>query len=205
MAIQQSGDLQVAFTGGGMPMVSSPVTVTNTTGIPVKGGEFHKYATFNRPADTTAYAVGDLLANSTTAGSVTPVYVDLGITNAIIRGADMSATNTAWPASTTIRWHVFDSLPTYGVGDNGAAFPTSPGAGQIGCSGHRLGYIDVTPDVWLTNRAVGHGTPTSPPTDIHFVSPDSVQTGVWVVPEVRTAFTPASATTFVVGLFGLAA
>src|SRR5688572_29350805 len=30
-------------------------------------------ATFNRPADTTAYSIGDLVANNTAAGSVTPL------------------------------------------------------------------------------------------------------------------------------------
>jgi hypothetical protein len=34
-------------------------------------------ATFTRPSDTTAYASGDLVANSTTAGSVTPLTLTL--------------------------------------------------------------------------------------------------------------------------------
>lgn len=34
----------------------------------------HLEATFTRPADTTQYAVNDLVANSTTAGSVVPMY-----------------------------------------------------------------------------------------------------------------------------------
>ena len=35
-------------------------------------------ATLTRPADTTAYASGDLVANSTTAGSVTPLTFNAG-------------------------------------------------------------------------------------------------------------------------------
>jgi acetyl-CoA acetyltransferase len=36
-------------------------------------------STITRPADTTAYAAGDLVANSTTAGSVTPFIFDLSL------------------------------------------------------------------------------------------------------------------------------
>lgn len=173
--------------------------------LAVKGSILRASASFTRPANTDAYAVGDLIANSTTAGSVVAVVVDLGVTQALIRGLDMTTSNTSFPAGTTIRWHVFDAVPTYGVGDNGAAALSSSGAGQIGCSGHHLGYIDVTPDTWLAAKATGQGIPSSGTSDIHFVSPDGTSTSVWLVPEVKTAFTPASGSTITADLVGIAA
>jgi len=47
---------------------SNPFPVTGSPRIPSTGS-------FNRPADTFAYAFGDLVANSTTAGSVTPITI----------------------------------------------------------------------------------------------------------------------------------
>lgn len=130
--------------------------------LAVKGALVNALTTLTRPATTTAYSVGDLIANSETAGSVAAVAVYLGVTQALIRGLDMSSSNTSFPAGVTIRWHLFDTMPTLGTGDNGAAFPTAAGAGQITSAGKHLGYIDVTPDVWLANKAVGHGVPCRP-------------------------------------------
>lgn len=174
--------------------------------LAVKGQILRASVTFTRPATTTPYSVGDLIANNETAGNVVPVVVDLGVKEALIRGLDMSTADTAFPAGTTIRWHVFDAAPTYGVGDNGAAAMSVPGVGAIGCTGRQIGYIDVTVDTWLAAKAVGQGLPSSGTQDIHFVSPDGVSTSVWLVPEVRTAFTPASgAASFTAGLVGIAA
>lgn len=173
--------------------------------LAVKGQILRASVTFTRPATTTLYSVGDLIANNETAGNVVALEVDLGVTEALIRGLDMLTTDTAFPAGTTIRWHVFDAAPIYGVGDNGPAAMSVPGVGAIGGTGRQIGYVDVTIDTWLSAKAVGQGLPSSGTQDLHFVSPDGVSTSVWPVPEAKVAFTPASAASFTAGVVGIAA
>lgn len=77
--------------------------------------------TITRPSDTTAYAAGDLVANSTTAGSVTPVTFAFGapahrlsLRNLTIRKSQASITNA------NFRLWLLDASPTVTNGDNGA-------------------------------------------------------------------------------------
>lgn len=76
---------------------------------------------FTRPADTTAYAAGDLVANSTTAGSVSPLTFDLTelrssgkVRNARLQKSGATATLA------TFRLHLFDRVKAVTNGDNGA-------------------------------------------------------------------------------------
>ncbi len=95
-------------------------------------------ASFTRPNDTTSYTIGDLVANSTTAGSVTPMSLELG--NSFGQGqfrltrVRLSRSGTNAIANSTFRVHLFSSLPTVTNGDNGAFLPTISGW---------LGAIDV--------------------------------------------------------------
>lgn len=79
-------------------------------------------ATFTRPANTTAYTAGDLVANDTTAASVAPL--EWGVSNVrgrgVIRGAKIhKSTVTATAASFIV--HIFSASPgTPTNGDNGA-------------------------------------------------------------------------------------
>jgi hypothetical protein len=118
-------------------------------------------ANFTRPADTTTYAQGDLVANSTTAGSVTP----LALTAARVSGGGgvirkfRLIKSTASLTNAQFRVHLFNALPTVANGDN-AAWGT-PGA---------LNYIDafdVTMDQAFTDGAVGFGFPRHGP-DVSF-------------------------------------
>jgi hypothetical protein len=73
---------------------------------------------FVRPANTTAYADNDLVANSTTAGSVVPLDFNLGgggghIVRVVLRKSGTTTTN----ADFTIR--LFEASPTVANGDNG--------------------------------------------------------------------------------------
>lgn len=77
--------------------------------------------TFARPGDTTSYTAGDLIANSTTAGSVTPLKFSLhgvGRSGIIRRVRVYKSTNTTTAASFTL--HLFDASPTVSNGDNAA-------------------------------------------------------------------------------------
>lgn len=144
-------------------------------------------ATFNRPADTTAYASGDLLANSTTAGSVVPMTLALGrkatgygassmIRRLRLRKSGTSITNAAF------RVHLYRASPTPSNGDNGA-FLTNQAANYIGA-------VDVTMNQAFTDGAGGNGVPNIG-SEINL----SVQT-VFALVEVRAAYTPISAETF---------
>lgn len=78
-------------------------------------------ATFTRPGDITQYTAADLIANNTTAGSVTPLEWAVGpaLGRGIIRGVKLfKSTNTATLASFNV--HIFTASPTVTNGDNGA-------------------------------------------------------------------------------------
>ena len=147
--------------------------------------------TITRPADTTAYASGDLVANSTSAGSVTP----FSFTNAVrfpggsvriercrIQKSGTSTSNAAF------RVHVYSAAPaSIANGDNGA-WSTSI-AGYIGA-------FDVTLDRAFTNGAEGAGlTLTSTPMTCK-ASGSAVT--LFALLEARGSYTPASAETFTI-------
>jgi hypothetical protein len=148
-------------------------------------------ASFNRPADTVPYNQGDLVANSTTAGSVTPVALVLARVAAgggVIRKLRLIK-STATLTNALFRVHLYNAAPTVSNGDN-AAF-AGPGA---------LNYIDafdVTMDQAFTDGAVGFGFPRHGP-DVSFKLA-SGQT-VYALIEFRGAatYTPGSAETFTV-------
>ncbi len=75
---------------------------------------------FTRPNDTTAYASGDLVANSTTAGSVTPLTFGVGRGGIKIVGARIQKSDETDVANATFTLHLFGSSPTVANGDNGA-------------------------------------------------------------------------------------
>lgn len=76
-------------------------------------------ASITRPADTTAYAAGDLVANSTTAGSVTPFTFAVPARGVfILRAKLLKSGATATNAS--FKLHLFKDSPTVTNGDNGA-------------------------------------------------------------------------------------
>src|SRR5690349_6681850 len=95
---------------------------------------------FTRPSDTTAYASGDLVANSTTAGSVTPISLTAksgtagyrAIKRVRLKKSGTSVTNASFRA------HFYTASPVASNGDN-AAWLTDNAANY-------LGSIDVSTD-----------------------------------------------------------
>lgn len=75
--------------------------------------------TFTRPADTTAYTIGDLVANSTTAGSVVPLKFNIGPGGFRIQGARVGKSDSTITLA-TFSLHLHESIPTLVNGDNGA-------------------------------------------------------------------------------------
>lgn len=76
--------------------------------------------TITRPTDTTAYAATDLVANNTSAGSVTPLQFDFGssqplwIRSVLIKKTKADVTNASF------RLWLLSSAPTVTNGDNAA-------------------------------------------------------------------------------------
>jgi hypothetical protein len=141
-------------------------------------------ASFTRPADTTAYASGDLVANSTTAGSVVAMTLAIssGPLPARIRRVRLSA-DKADATNFTFRVHLFGVLAiTCANGDNGA-FSVNKAASY-------LGQIDIATGQLFTDGAVGAATC------------DILHSGgsVYALLEARAAYTPASASVFTLTL-----
>lgn len=83
-------------------------------------------ATFNRPNNTTAYSSGDLVADSTTAGSVTPLNFSAARVSGgafMIRRARLKKSGTTTTAA-KFRLHLYGASPTGLANGDGAAWQT---------------------------------------------------------------------------------
>lgn len=147
--------------------------------------------TVTRPADTTAYASGDLVANSTTAGSVTAITIANAVLAAggggriervRVRKTGTSLTNASF------RVHFYSATPTVTNGDNAAWL--SPVTSYIGA-------FDVTVDRAFSNGAEGAGVPLVG-NAMTFMIPSG--TSIFALIEARGAYTPANAEVFTVML-----
>lgn len=158
----------------------------------VGGAIVNPTATFTRPSDTTAYASGDLVANSTAAGSVTAMSWTVGrvaagsflLPEVAIRKSGTGVTNAQF------RLHLFRAAPaTITNGDNGA-FSVSGVADY-------LGAFDVVVDRAFTDGAYGAGTPVT-----GSYKPIKLASGTTIfgLLEAMAAYTPVSAEVFTVEL-----
>ncbi len=138
---------------------------------------------FTRPSDTTAYADTDLVANSTTAGSVVPMswvlpyghtYSLLGIR---LRKSGTTATNGSF------RLHLYAASPVPSNGDNGTWLTTQVDD-YLGHSGTvvMLGFAD----------GCGITTPMTTPFGIFGLTSRTI----YGLLEAKAAYTPASAEIF---------
>lgn len=143
---------------------------------------------FTRPANTTQYASGDLVANSATAGSVVPITLAIGrgdggaaktgmIRRLRLRKSGTSITNASF------RIHLYrTSSITTANGDNGA-FSTDQAANYVG-------KVDIVMDQAFTDGASGNGVPTVG-SEFNFASAN-----YYALIEARAAYTPADSETF---------
>jgi hypothetical protein len=115
-------------------------------------------AGFTRPNDTTAYAAGDLVANSTAAGAVVALRIDLGNIAAVGHGmtritrARLTKSGTS-PINASFRIHLYEAAPAPQNGDNGA-WSTDSAASW-------LGSIDVGSMLAFTDGCTGAGSATT--------------------------------------------
>lgn len=146
-------------------------------------------ASFTRPSDTTPYASGDLVANSTTAASVAamsfgPYRADKGVVR-IRRVRLKKSGTTATNGSFRVHFYTSDPCATAPTnGDNGAWATVNAGY---------LGSLDVTVGAF-TDACLGVGSAAVNAEIVFGIS--GADTTVYSLIEARAAYTPASAEVF---------
>ncbi len=144
-------------------------------------------ASFTRPSDTTAYASGDLVANSTTAGSVVPMTLTVARNaggTGVIQRVRLKISGTVI-TNASFRVHFYRASPTVTNGDNGVWLSTES---------TYLGWCDVTVDKAFSDGAKGIGIPGSGAGTV--ISFDASAKSLYALIEARAAFTPISAEVF---------
>jgi hypothetical protein len=157
-----------------------------------------RVASFTRPADTTTYASGDLVANNTTAGSVVPLTF-----TAVTRSAGDSVrierarinTSNALLTNASFRLHLFETTPVPTVGDNGV-FNTAGVLATSGIDGY-LGNFSITLSNSGTTGSSGRGVPD---VGSAIIATPATGTSIFGLLEVTAAYVPVSAATFTVSL-----
>jgi len=143
-------------------------------------------ASFTRPANTTQYTAGDLVANNATAGSVTPMELSVAREAAgsvFIKRVLLRSTGTAVTDGDFIV-HFFTQSPTVANGDN-AAFSCNKSA-------YYLGSASVVYDQVFTDGVNGATTTTFTGIDVKLDGGRSV----YALIEANDTYTPASGEVF---------
>lgn len=160
---------------------------------------YTRSATFTRPSDTTQYAVGDLVANSTTAGSVTLLSWANPEGGIWLRRLRLTSSNTSTTSAAFRLWLTTDSAITFANGDNGALSIS----GSTLSVADVLTYVDISLDAAATGLgAVGVATFDA---NLHALHAASYANGVGTIYgflEARGTYTPASAEVFTLYLRG---
>jgi hypothetical protein len=191
-------NMPVVTDSAGHSIQALPVIQVDASGTPGSGGAVSGYtaivgASFSRPADTAAYAIGDALLDSTVAATVN-ANVTAGTAGImqlhVARSTDKTGmvrrlrlkTNDAAFAGATIRVHLYKDRPTVTNGDNGAFLTTES---------NYLGYADIVLDRHFSDAEKGFGTPAIG-NEWNF-DPSSGTDYIYAILETRTAVTPGSA------------
>lgn len=172
---------RLAIVSGSSPSGSaSPGTTGGSTSEGLSVGPIAAASTMTRPDNTAAYASGDLVANSTTAGSVVAFSFTVPAYSRIIGVRLKKSTNTTSNAS--FRAHLYaTTAPTMANGDNGAY---SPNAAEIGS-------CDV-----LTARAYVTGADgQGPPNSLGYIPVGNITT-VKMLLEALAAYAPGAEEVF---------
>lgn len=159
-----------------------------------------------RPADTLIYAAGDALANSTTAASVVPLSFPLAGRGSglggIILGGKLITNSTS--AIAAVRLWLFNQEPFAAAGyqaDNAALALTYNSLKLGGASfedDNLIGYIDFASFTTTSTSSISEAVfPVR--TSAAYRTLASLQT-IFGLYEVKTAFTPISAQTFLTTL-----
>lgn len=169
--------------GTEMGSASSPIQ-TITPGF----AQVVSASAMTRPNDTTAYAVGDLVANSTTAGSVTAIELASAVRAAggvsQVRRVRIRKSGTS-TTSAQFRVHLFSASPGVANGDNGTFSPST--------IANWIGSLDVNIDRAGVDGAIGAGVPMVGG-EVTFTIASG--TSLYALLEARAAYTPSANETF---------
>lgn len=150
--------------------------------------------TFTRPNDTSAYTSGDLIANSTTAGSVSPFSftIPYGRGMKLWRvGVNRSSTTVS---NASFRVHLYKDSPTVANGDNGAISSTRS---------NYLGFVDVVgTGTAFSDTSSAFGIYVNNALAVPMVFAADGDRVVYGLLEARGAYAPAAQETFTVTLVG---
>ena len=152
-------------------------------------------ATLTRPTGAITYASGQLVANSGTAGSVTPLSLTAGRRNGgtgMVRRVRL-ASSASTAAGAGFRVHLFRGAPTSGVGDGGAFAGSVNGVAAI-----HVGYADVTLDVAFSDGAKGIAGPGAGSEIVFDCAAGS--TSLYALIEARSAYTATAGEVFTLAL-----
>lgn len=194
---------QFSTLGQAVKTASAPVVIASDQGYAGNVGGITvtqaASSTITRPANTTAYASGNLVANSTTAGSVTNLQFTTlarisGGSGVIVGAQIQKSTNSVTNAA--FRLHLFNTAPTYTSAGDNSAMTTVVVASAKGY----LGYIDITAMVGFSDVAWGSGAPDNSRGGIPYVATAQIIYGLL---EARGAYTPGNAEVFTVTLDAL--
>lgn len=178
--------------------LAAPLAEAQIPGIPQPVAQPRVLAscTFTRPANTTAYSSGDLVANSVTAGSVVPCSLTLA--QSVNRYVTISRVAVAFNDTTltnaSFRVHLYNTCTiTAANGDNGA-WSTNKVANWVGAA-------DVTVATAFTDGAKGVGIPNTG-TQV-MTAPTTGARTICALLEARAGYTPTSAEVFTISVEGL--
>jgi len=144
------------------------------------------------PATNTAYAAGDLVANTTVAASVVPLswfvgYADKGT---MIRRIRIKKSNTSTTLA-SFRVHLYESSPTVTNGDNGVWLSTNS---------NYMGSFDVTVDKVFSDSSQGTGTPSTGGEVVVSVATGATEKTIYGLIEARAAYDAADSEVLTVTL-----
>ncbi len=144
-------------------------------------------ASFIRPSDTTAYAAGDLVANSTTAASVVPLSwtpnkqrAGFWLKGVRLRIDKSDITNAQF------RVHLYSAIPTFVTAGDNSAFSTVVATGYASwlCS------LDAT---FAMRDAAGAAGMALPGSAVILPQPFDADATIYGLVEALAAYTPKSA------------
>ena len=95
-----------------MTLTHNGTDVGPTNPVPVRGLTRNPSATLTLPNLQTTYAIGDLVANSATAGSVQALSWDCGSDSFMITGLTVKSNRTASTTAGSFRLHLYSAAPT---------------------------------------------------------------------------------------------
>lgn len=165
-----------------------------------------KAPTFTRPNDTTQYAAGDLVGNSTTASAVVALEwkwsrSDLSRKQIAIRQGIINVSGAGAIASKAIRIHLFTVVPTFTSAGDNSAISTVVATGFA----NWIGALDIAAMQLVADGSFGVGGPLAGSEIIwdNLLAPSGETMSLFGFLEARGAYTPAAQETYSVTLAGL--